>query len=140
MLKRPFLLLLSGVTLLYFPAKCVYRFVRAYNTPFWHDITDLTKIYYSLYAHPMVAFLQFFVPLVVVIGIFLLKKWGYYLLMVFSILYSARLFYSLIERIAYASKLGPYKYLLIGTIAFKMLYFLAIIFYFSRPKVRQLFK
>jgi hypothetical protein len=111
-----------------------------YRTPFWHDITDLSQIYYSLYAHPLVAILQFFLPLVIVIGLFMLKKWGYYFLMIFSSVYAIRLACSLMDRMIYVSRLGTYKYLLIGTIALKLLYFLALIFYFTRPKVRQLFK
>lgn len=140
MQKRPILLLLFTVSLLYFPAKCVYRFVRVYETPFWHDITDLSAIYYSLYVHPLVALLQFFVPLVIAMGLLMRKKWGYYLMLLFSFAYLFRLTYSIFERFTHVSSLGSDRYLLLGAVIIKVFYFLAIILYFLRPKTRQLFK
>jgi hypothetical protein len=140
MQKRPILLLLFTLSLLYLPAKCVYRFFKVYETPFWHDITDLSAIYHSLYVNPFVASLQFFLPLVIVVGLLMRKKWGYYLLLVFSFAYAIRLAYSIFERFTHVARLGSDRYLLLGAVIIKVFYFLVIIFYFLRPRIRQLFK
>lgn len=141
MKKRPLFITIISLSLLYFPLKCIWRFIYAYFKTYWHhSYLLLTKIYYALYVHPLVAVTLLLIPLIIILGLMRLKKWAYFLLLFFSIGYFVRLIYSLIERLLEISSLGPQKFLFIGSIVFKLAYFLAITIYLSRPKVRDLFK
>jgi len=141
MKKTKLLVILTAISLLYFPAKVFYRFYRvSYILYFQKKLAELFEIFRSLYLYEIVWYLAFIAPLVIAMGLVMFKKWAYQLLMLFSFFYIIRIMYSLVLRLTHVSLLGQEKFLLIGSLVFKFCYFLVIIWYFTRPKVKELFK
>lgn len=123
-----------GLTLLYFPVRGLERFPRHFSMP-------LSVTLNELYPNPTIHFLFLGISIVAIIGIFTKEKWAYIFLIIFTLFH---LLWSISilgkASISFISTFDFQVLLNIKVPIIKLYYFLALIYFFSRPQVREQFK
>lgn len=136
----------KGVTifafsLLYFPITGIIRFVII--AAFSYRVREIfVKPSYLQVAYKSPPF-QLFLALVFILliwGIFKLKKWAYPLLLVASSIFIISLSYGLIRLFKYISLGNPVDPLIIIEPAIILCYFVGLVYFFTRPKIKEQFK
>jgi hypothetical protein len=123
-----------GLTLLYFPIRGVERFPRHLSYPLSMTLSEL-------YPNPPIHFLFVVISIIAITGIFMKRKWAYPFLIVFALFHVFWAIWGLAQAaVSYISTLDTHVFLNIKVPAIKLYYFIALIYFFTRPKVREQFK
>lgn len=133
---------LFGISLLYFPIMAIVKFAKVYQYGLQNP-QNKTLLFKYAYPSPVFAVLLFVGFIILAIGILKLKKIAYYILLgvaslgIFSILYkNATRFSYLFSSESHSTHVWP----VFIEIIVSLLYFIAIVYFFTLPKVKEQFK
>lgn len=123
-----------GLSLLYFPIRGLERFPRHLSYSWSVTLSEL-------YPNPPVHFLLLIISIIAIFGIFAKRKWAYYFLAAFTLFHLLWAVPGLVKSsINYISALDLGVLLNMKVALIKFYYFVALIYFFTRPQVRQQFK
>ena len=139
MKKRSIGVTVFGLSLLLFPVMAVVKLITVCQMSLRLSNTA-TEYYKTGYPHPLSALFVFVASIVLVICILKLMKWAYYVLLVTSVLVIIKDVYGLISMFRSVLSGGAVVGVWFIEPVVILFYFTAIIYFFTRSKVKEQFE